>query len=125
MPNQSNVDKLVYGGYLYFPLAPKDIKGIVALTEKCITPDDLLEMLRDMVQSGFGLKIEQSSDGERWKCVTYNLTPVEEGDNHSYFLSGESDSLVGALCTIRYKLSEVSKYGYAQFLSEKSKPKFT
>lgn len=111
---------LKYGGYVSYPLAPKDIKNISSRLEKYVTPDDLLSLLLGSARDDYGIKIEPTQDekGSGWKVVLYNLSPIREGDEHSYYISGESDTLLKALVVATYKRDQVGG-NIADFISTK------
>jgi len=108
-----------------YPLAPKDIKQIKALQEQYQTPDTLLSLIQGFAADGYGMKIEPIADNIGfWKVVVYNLTPVKEGDNHSYYISGESSSLCGALFFVRYKVSSMVRADLANCESAPNKSEY-
>jgi len=100
-------EKMKYGGYVSYPLAPKDVKLVRKLVDETITPDDMLSIIHNFCQDEFGVRIEPNEDRSGWKVVVWNMVPVREGDDHSYYLSGESDSLAKALCVVKYKLGTI------------------
>jgi len=101
-------DKLVYGGYVSFPLAPKDVKAVQKLVDQYVTPDDLFSLLVGFAADKWGIKIEPILLEEgNWKVVVYNLVSRKEGDNHAYYISGESDTLLKALCVVRHKVDSL------------------
>jgi len=121
----ANGEKLVYGGYVNYPLAPKDIKQIKALQETYSTPDSLLSLIQGFAADGYGLKIEPVvAELGAWKVVVYNLTPVKEDDNHTYYISGESTSLCGALCVARHKVSSMIKADLSSWVSAPLKQEY-
>jgi hypothetical protein len=119
------VEKLVYGGYVNYPLAPKDIKQVKQLQEAYSTPEELLGLILWFASENFGLKIEPMSEPiGNWKVVIYNLSPVKDGDNHSYYISGESDALVKALCVVRHKLSSLVKAELSSWVAAPQKSEY-
>ena len=118
-------EKLVYGGYVSYPLAPKDVKNVQKLVDQYTTPDDLLSLLVGFAADKWGVKIEPILTGEgSWKVVVYNLTPVLPEDNHAYYISGESDSLLKALCVVRYKADSMKKAELSSWVSAPSKSEY-
>jgi len=107
-----------------FPLAPKDIKAVKALSEKYTTPDDFVYLLQEFGQESWGLKIEPLQENEGWKVVAYNLLPLSDGDNHVYYVSGESDTLFKAMCVVSYKLEQIPSNDFSKWVSAPLKGEF-
>jgi len=80
-------EKLVYGGYVNFPLPPKDIKGIEKLRDQYTTFDDLFSLENGLCEDGYGFKVEHDLEEGVWKVVAYNMFSLREGDNHAYYIS--------------------------------------
>jgi len=116
-------EKMKYGGYVVYPLAPKDVKLVRKLVDETITPDDILSIIHNFCQDEFGVRIEPNEDRTGWKVVVWNLVPVRDLDIHSYYLSGESDSLAKALCVVKYKLGAI-RDDIWNFVSVPSKEEF-
>lgn len=117
-------EKLVYGGYVNYPLAPKDVKNVQKYVDQYSTPDDLLALLLHLCTERWGCKIEGNSEAGQWKAVIYNRVSLTEGDNHAYYISGESDTLLKALVVVRYKLDTLPLNNLSSWVSTKSKSEF-
>jgi len=117
-------EKLVYGGYVSFPLAPKDIKAVKALCDQYTTPDDLMSMVMSFGIGSWGLKVEPLQETEGWKAVAYNLVQLNDADNHAYYVSGESDTLLKALCVVKYKLEQIPHNDFSKWVSAPLKGEF-
>lgn len=120
MPN----DKMVYGGYVSYPLAPKDVKNVSKMVDQYTTPDDLQSLLTWFPSNSLGVKIEGKPLSSEWKCVAYNLSPVKPEDNHVYYISGESDTLIKCLIVARYKFEQMLSSGIETWVKEQSKSEF-
>jgi hypothetical protein len=117
-------EKLVYGGYVNFPLPPKDIKGIEKLRDQYTTFDDLFSLINGLCEESWGFKVEHDLRDNVWKVVIYNLLPLREGDGHAYYISGESDTLIKAFCVVRYKADALSGQDLSTWVSNKPKGEF-
>jgi len=117
-------EKLVYGGYVSFPLAPKDIKAVKALCDQYVTMDDLFSLIHGFSSASWGIKIEPQQEAEGWKVVVYNLMPMKEGDIHAYYISGESDTLLKALCVCKYKTEQIPAGDISKWVSAPIKGEF-
>lgn len=115
---------MVYGGYVNFPLAPKDVKGVQKLVDQYTTFEDMFSLLNNLAEGGFGQKIEHNLKDGIWKVVAYNLMPVKEGDNHTYYISGESDTLIKALCVVRYKVDAMLAANLSEWVKDTPKVEF-
>lgn len=116
--------KLVYGGYVNFPLAPKDVKNVQKMADEYTTADDLSSLLAYICTEKWGIKIEGDEAAKSWKAVVYNRVSLIEGDNHAYYISGESDTLLKALVVIRYKLEALKGENLATWITNKPKEEF-
>ena len=110
-------ETLKYGGYLTYPLAPKDIKLIHDLEKHIVTPEDVLNAVVDLARQGFGLRFEPNEDQNGFKIVAYNLYRVTPDDDHVYYVSGESTSLHKAVCVIVHKLNQLKREDFSKFVS--------
>lgn len=117
-------NKLVYGGYVSFPLAPKDVKNVQKMVDQYTSGDDLANLLLWFGQNDFGVKVEVKPTTNEWKCVAYNLLPTKEGDNHVYYISGESDTCIKALIVTRYKVEGMVGSGLDQWVKDVAKSEF-
>lgn len=117
-------DKMIYGGYVSFPLAPKDVKNVQRMVDQYTTADDLQSLLTWFSANNLGIKIENHSGSAEWKCVSYNLVSVKEGDNHIYYISGESDTLMKCLIVARYKYEQMLSSGIETWVKEKQSAEF-
>lgn len=117
-------EKLVYGGYVNFPLPPKDIKGIEKLVAQYVTADDLFSLQNGLCEDGWGFKVEHDLRDSVWKVVVYNLLPTRDGDNHAYYISGESDTLIKAFCVVRYKVDSLKGLDLSTWVSTKPKGEY-
>lgn len=117
-------DKMVYGGYVSYPLAPKDVKNVQKMVDQYVTSDDLQSLVTWFPFNSLGLKIEGKPSSDEWKCVAYNLKPVKEGDNHIYYISGESDSLMKCLLVARYKFEQMLSSGIETWVKLKEAAEF-
>jgi len=117
-------EKLVYGGYVSFPLAPKDVKAVKALCDQYTTMDDLFSLIHGFAEDEWGIKIEPLQETGGWKVVVYNLVPTLSGDNHAYYVSGESDTLLKALCVVKYKLEQIPTADFSKWVSAPLKGEF-
>ncbi len=118
------VDKLVYGGYVSFPLAPKDIKNVQKMVDQYTTPDDFFSLVAWFAQGRFGFKLECKPGTDEWRCVAYNLSPIKDGDNHTYYISGESDTFLKAVIVTRYKSEGMVNAGLDQWVKDVAKTEF-
>jgi len=117
-------EQVVYGGYVQYPLAPKDIKNITAMLPDFAGAETLFEAFLPLFQSEMGVKIEPSEGLDGFKVVLYNLTRYPDDDNHAYYISGESDSLAKAFVVALYKFQQCSKEGMSKWVSTKPKGEF-
>lgn len=117
-------NKMVYGGYVSFPLAPKDVKNVQKMVDEYTTSDDLQSLLFWFPANSLGIKIEGKPSSSEWKCVAYNLSPVKEGDNHVYYISGESDTLIKCLIVARYKFEQMISSGIETWVKERQLAEF-
>jgi len=122
--NMATDEKLVYGGYVNFPLPPKDIKGIQKLVDQYTTADDLFSLINGIAADLYGMKIEHDTKEKVWKVVIYNLTPISEDDNHAYYISGESDTLIKAFCVVRYKSDSLIGQDLSTWVNNKPKGEY-
>lgn len=116
--------KLVYGGYISFPLAPKDTKNVQKLLAEYSTPEDTVALLTYLSTERWGCKIEGNSDEKSWKAVVYNRVSLTDGDNHAYYISGESDTLLKCLVVVRYKIDVLPLNELSKWTSTKEKVEF-
>lgn len=117
-------EKMVYGGYINFPIPPKDAKNIQKLVDENTHETASLEIIQYLVELSFGLKIEQNQKEGVWKVVIYNTLQMNATDNHIYYISGESDTLVKALCVVRYKWSVLDGQNLAGWVNNKPTSEF-
>jgi len=101
-----------------FPLAPQDVKNVQKMVDQYTSPDDLQSLLTWFPANNLGIKIENKPGTPEWKCVAYNLLPVKEGDNHVYYISGESDALMKCLVVARYKFEQMLSSGIETWVKE-------
>jgi hypothetical protein len=116
--------KMVYGGYVSYPLAPKDVKNVQKMVDQYTTSDDLQSLLTWFSANNLGIKLENKPGTAEWKCVAYNLLAVRDGDNHTYYISGESDTLMKCLIVARYKFEQMISSGIETWVKEQKKSEF-
>jgi len=116
--------KLVYGGYVSFPLAPKDVKNVQKLVDQYTEDADISVLLSWFATNFYGIKIENKPFTSEWRVVGYNLLPIKPEDNHAYYISGESDTLIKALIVTRYKIEGMISAGLDQWVKDVAKTEF-
>lgn len=117
-------EKLVYGGYVNYPLAPKDLKNVQAMVDQYTTNDDYVNLVVWFETVNYGFKLECKPFTKEWRCVSYNLLPVKAGDNHTYYISGESDTPFKALIVTKYKIEAMAKSGLQEWVKSEVKGEF-
>lgn len=117
-------EKLKYGGYVNYPLAPKDVKMIEKLLPMYAGADELLAGVIALCTKGWGLKLEPNEENDGWRVVAYNLDRLTPDDDHVYYVSGESSSLHKAICVIIHKLDQLPRDNFPGFVASKPKGEY-
>jgi len=117
-------EQLKFGGYVQYPLAPKDVKAIDAMLPDFDNPEKVLTEMLFLSEADMGIKIESQDDHAGFKVVLYNQTPFSDEDDHVYYISGESKTLAKALAAAIYKFRQCSKDGLSKWTSVRPKGEY-